>query len=79
MCRPVTDPIDIEVNKFNQFVHDYQPKCWCGPIYDFVSFYRATREEFLIMKETRSIETVEYYDNAFYYKEAMESYFEING
>jgi hypothetical protein len=79
MCKPVTDPIQIETHEYNQFVHDYQPKCWGGPIYDFVSFYRVDKEEYLLIKETRSIENIEYYENAFYYKEAMEEFFQMKG
>jgi len=75
MIKSITDELTLEQIKYNEFVYRYQPKCWCGPIYDFVSFYRVSNEEFQIIKETKSIEKIEGYKNAFYYKEAMEEFF----
>lgn len=64
-----------EVMSFNSFVYFYQPSSWVGPIHDFVSVYNVSLEEYNILKENQDISSILDYDNAFYYQEAVISYF----
>ena len=60
---------------YNSFVKFFHPTGWVGAIREFVSSYELSEQEYLLLKEKKDITVIPEYEDAFYYKEAMEAFF----